>query len=250
MKKTILLCFTALFFLHNLFAQYAEPLTAAEQMPYFSGCENFADGSKEKRNCSNRNLISFISQNLNYPAKAKAEGTEGMVYVSFVVATDGRVHSPLLLHDIGGDCGNEALRVINSLPPFQPAVQDGKPVEVKLNLPVRFSLQDAAEDKAADYFLSWGALQGNKISREELRSNLTSEILVRDREGNSVLIDELVFTFEKNEKVVSEKSRGEVNENLKKVAAKAKKGGNFIISATIQTGGEFIYVDRTFIVTD
>lgn len=250
MKKTTLFCFFAFFLLQNLTAQYAEPLVEAEQMPYFAGCDNLPDGSKEKRACSNRNLVDFISQNLNYPAKAKSEGTEGTVYVSFVVATDGRVHSPALLYDIGGDCGNEALRVVNTMPPFQPAVQEGKPVEVKLNLPVQFSLQNAGEEKADDYFLSWGALQGKTISREDLRENLTNEILVRDREGNAVLIDELVFTFEKNEKVVSEKSRGEISEDLEKIATKAKKGGNFIISATVQAGGEFIYVDRSFLVTE
>lgn len=250
MKSTTLLLFFALFVTQNLNAQYTEPLTVADQMPYFSGCTDYPEGSTEKRTCSNKNLIDFIAQNLNYPAKAKVTGIEGTVYLSFIVSEDGRVSDATLLHDIGGDCGREALRVANMLPNFEPARQDDKPVKVKLNLPVRFSLQNQEEDKSSDYFLTWGALKGKMVTRTELRDNLVNEVLVRDRKGNTVLIDELVFSYEKGERLVNEKSRGEVNKDLEKIILKAKKGGIFTISASVQTDGEFIYVDRSFEVAE
>ncbi len=246
MKITTLLFFFALITSQNLAAQYAEPLTVADQMPYFEGCTDFPEGSTEKRACSNKNLINFIAQNLTYPAKAKVTGVEGTVYVSFVVSEDGRVSNVDLLHDIGGDCGREAMRVTEMFPVFEAAKQDGNYVKVKLNLPVRFSLQNQQEDKAADYFLTWGALKGKQVSRSELRDNLREEVLIRDRKGNTVLIDELVFSYEKGERLLNEKSRGEINKELEKIILKSKKGGIFTISASVQTGGEFIYVDRSF----
>ncbi len=246
MKITTLLFFFALISTQNLTAQYAEPLTEADQMPYFKGCADLPEGSPEKRTCSNNNLITFIAQNLTYPAKAKVTGVEGTVYVSFVVSEDGRVSDAVLLHDIGGDCGREAIRVTEMLPPFEPAMQDGKQVKVKLNLPVRFSLQNQQEDKSSDYFLSWGALKGKQVTRADLRNNLDKEVLIRDPKGNTVLIDELVFSYEKGERLINERSRGEMNKDLEKIILKAKKGGIFTISASIQTGGEFIYVDRSF----
>ncbi len=246
MKITTLLFFFALITSQNLTAQYSEPLTVADQMPYFMGCEELPEGSAEKRVCSNKNLINFIAQNLTYPAKAKVNGVEGTVYVSFVVSEDGRVSNATLLHDIGGDCGREALRVTELLPTFEPARQDGNYVKVKLNLPVRFALQNQQEDKSADYFLTWGALKGKQVTRTALRDNLANEVLIRDRKGNTVLIDELVFSYEKGDRLINEKSRGDVNKELEKVILKTKKGGIFTISASVQASGEFIYVDRSF----
>ena len=250
MKFTRLLFFFTFLFIQNLSAQYAETLTQADQMPYFNGCADMAEGSPEKRVCSNKNFIDFIAQNLNYPAKAKDTGIEGTVYVSFVVSEKGRVSDVTLLHDIGGDCGREAIRVTESLPDFEPAKQAGVPVKVKLDLPIRFSLQNLQEDKSSDYFLSWGALKGKQVTRTELRNNLDNEVLIRDRKGNTVLIDELIFSYEKGDRLLSEKSRGEINKSLEKIILKSKKGGIFTISASIQTGGEFIYVDRSFEVAE
>lgn len=246
MKITTLFFFFALISVQNLAAQYAEPLTAADQMPYFKGCAELPNGSPEKRACSNKNLIDFIAQNLNYPAKAKVTGVEGTVYVSFIVSENGRVSDATLLHDIGGDCGREALRVAGMLPDFEPAKQDGNFANVKLNLPVRFSLQNQQEDKSSDYFLTWGALKGKEVTRSELRENLANTVLIRDRRGNTVLIDELVFSYEKGSRLINEKSRGEINKGLEKVISKTRKGGLFTISASVQNGGEFIYVDRSF----
>jgi len=60
-------------------------LVVAEQMPYFEGCEDYEDGSEEKRNCSNINLVNFISENIQYPEDANTKGIEGTVFLSFVV---------------------------------------------------------------------------------------------------------------------------------------------------------------------
>ena len=250
MKITTLLFFFAFLTSQNIIAQYAEPLTVADQMPYFQGCADLPKGSKEKRACSNKNLVDFIAQNLTYPAKAKVTGVEGIVYVSFVVSEEGRVSDATLLYDIGSDCGREALRVTEMLPAFEPAQQDGNAVKVKLNLPVRFSLQNQQDDKSSDYFLTWGALKGKQVTRMELRDNLSNDVLIRDRKGNTVLIDELVFSYEKGERLVNEKSRGEINKELEKVILKTKKGGIFTISASVQSGGEFIYVGRSFEISE
>lgn len=249
MKIAALLLFFCFTFA-TLTAQYDVPLTVADQMPYFTGCDRYAVGSKEKRSCSNQNLVNFIAQNLNYPALAKSEGVEGTVYVSFVVAQSGAVGNAEVLYDIGGDCGREALRVVNSMPDFVPGVHQGEAVKVKLNLPVKFALKDGEENKAADFFLTWGALKGNNVTRSQLTDNLKNEVTVRDRRGDTALIDELIFSYEKGDKRISEKSRGTIDEDLEKVITKVKKGGVFTVSAIVQTGGEFIYIDRSFTVTE
>lgn len=246
----ITLSLSLLLIVQILSAQYSEPLLNAEVMPYFQGCADYVEGSTEKRNCSNRNLVGFIAANLNYPARAKEEGTEGTVYVSFIVNEAGQVNQAEVLHDIGGDCGREALRVVEMMPDFEPGKHEGKRVNVKLSLPVKFSLSNRGQENAAGYQITWGTLRGAEVTRAELEEALATQVQIRDRKGDHVLIDELVFSFERKDKIINQKSRGEISTDLKKVVAKAKKGGVFTLAASIQTGGEFIYVDRSFTVID
>jgi len=46
-----------------------------------------------------------------------------------------------VMKDIGGGCGREALRVVNTMPVWRPGKQRGRPVRVMMNLPVKFKLQ-------------------------------------------------------------------------------------------------------------
>ena len=86
-------------------------------------------------------LFAYLSQNINYPTEAKDAKLEGRVYVTFVIEKDGQVSNAKILRDIGGGCGEEAIRVVNNMPKWKPGIQDGKPVRTQFNLPVSFQLQ-------------------------------------------------------------------------------------------------------------
>ncbi len=47
---------------------------------------------------------------------------------------------PVVLRDIGGDCGKEAKRVVSNMPNWNPGRQGGQATRVQFNLPVKFSL--------------------------------------------------------------------------------------------------------------
>lgn len=86
-------------------------------------------------------LYQYLASNLHYPQLARDNGITGKVYVTFVVEKDGRVTNPRILRDIGGGCGDEAIRVVKSMPRWSPGKQRGKPVRVQFNLPVGFDLK-------------------------------------------------------------------------------------------------------------
>jgi periplasmic protein TonB len=88
-------------------------------------------------------LSAYLSANLNYPKKAKKEGIETTVYVTFVIEKDGTVSNAKMLRDSLGkeDFNTEVLRVINSMPKWNPGKKDGMPVRVEMILPVRFKLE-------------------------------------------------------------------------------------------------------------
>lgn len=86
-------------------------------------------------------LSKFIADNIKYPQLAKENNITGKVFVSFVVEKDGRVGQVKILRDIGGGCGNEAVRVVKMMPKWKPGKQRGKAVRTQFNLPVNFDLQ-------------------------------------------------------------------------------------------------------------
>jgi TonB family protein len=85
-------------------------------------------------------LFAYISENIKYPEKAKKEKIQGRVFVSFVVEKSGKVTNVSILRGIGGGCDEESLRVVSEMPIWKPGLQDGKPVRVQFNLPIKFAL--------------------------------------------------------------------------------------------------------------
>jgi TonB family protein len=87
-------------------------------------------------------LLDHIIKNIKYPDKAKDNGVSGKVYVSFVIDTVGKVTDVKILRGIGGECDEEAIRVIRMMPRWTPGYQNGKSVNVMYNLPIKFSMRD------------------------------------------------------------------------------------------------------------
>lgn len=116
-----------------------------EEMPRFPGCEELTASMEEKRQCANKKLLEFIYENIRYPAVARDNGIEGTVVVSFVVDQKGYIKDAQVVRDIGGGCGQEALRIVemmNSMPNrWAPGKQRGRAVKVLFNLPVKFKLE-------------------------------------------------------------------------------------------------------------
>jgi protein TonB len=115
-----------------------------EEMPLFPGCNDLPD-QKERKKCSDRELMRFLSNNIKYPAVARENGIEGTAFISFVVEKDGTITDPKILRAPGGGLGEEALRVVELMNKqgliWTPGQQRKVPVRVMFNLPVKFQLQ-------------------------------------------------------------------------------------------------------------
>lgn len=86
-------------------------------------------------------LLEYIADNTVYPQTAIDEGIQGRVIVSFVVEPNGKVTNVEVLRGIGGGCDEEAVRVVKSLPIWEPGVRRGKNVRVAIAVPVKFALE-------------------------------------------------------------------------------------------------------------
>jgi protein TonB len=83
-------------------------------------------------------LAAYLSQNVKYPKTAKKDKVSGNVLVNFVVTTQGTIDSVTVAQSVREDLDAEAMRVIRNMPAWKPATQNGKPVNTRLSLPIRF----------------------------------------------------------------------------------------------------------------
>jgi protein TonB len=116
-----------------------EIFKVVEENPTFPGCENVED-KVERKQCAEEKMLTFIYNNIQYPVVARENGIAGMVVVQFVVERDGSISNIKLVRDIGGGCGQEAMRVVSLMPKWNPGKQRMKPVRVQFTLPVKFIL--------------------------------------------------------------------------------------------------------------
>ena len=103
-----------------------EITTYVEKMPEFPG------GLKA--------LMKYLSINVRYPNEALKDAIEGKVITNFIVNKDGGISDIQIVRSLHPLLDAEALRVINAMPKWSPAIQRGKPVAIRYTIPVIFSL--------------------------------------------------------------------------------------------------------------
>jgi len=104
-------------------ADDAEIFVAVEEMPVLIGG------------------IEGIAARLRYPEIAQKAGVEGRVFVQFVINKEGRVEDAVVIKGQGAGLDEEALRVVQTAR-FKPGKQRGKPVKVRMSMPITFRLED------------------------------------------------------------------------------------------------------------
>jgi len=103
-----------------------KPFTVVEQMPQFPGGEI--------------EMYKFIRDNLKYPAQAQNAGVQGKVIVNFVVGKDGKITNIKVIRGIGFGCDEEAIRVLEKMPMWNPGKMGGRAVPVYFTFPISFKL--------------------------------------------------------------------------------------------------------------
>ena len=99
-----------------------------EQMPQFPGGQAA--------------MMKFIADSLRYPSVACESRIEGRVVVQFVVDCEGNILNPLVVWSVDPLLDREAIRLVKLMPKWIPGRQNGKPVCVIYNVPIRFKLYE------------------------------------------------------------------------------------------------------------
>lgn len=124
-----------LFFCSLAFAQQ-NPTTGDKDSPsvfkYIEVMPEFPGGLEK--------MMKFLQENLKYPPDARENGIQGRVVTQFVVDEEGNISDVQILKGIGGGCDEEVVRIVKTMPKWNPGKQNGTPVKVYYKMPVTFAL--------------------------------------------------------------------------------------------------------------
>lgn len=82
----------------------------------------------------------YVADNIRYPETATRNRVQGRVYVQFVVNSKGKITDVETVKGIGAGCDEEAARIVREAPDWHPGKQRGKPVSVRMVLPITFKM--------------------------------------------------------------------------------------------------------------
>lgn len=85
-------------------------------------------------------MRAFINEMVNYPEPAIKDKQEGKVYLSFIVELDGSLTDIKVMRGVSQELDKEAIRLIEIMPNWTPAVYKGQKVRTRCFLPISFTL--------------------------------------------------------------------------------------------------------------
>lgn len=113
-------------------------------------------------------MMRYLSENIKYPPEAAKNNIEGRVIVQFIIDETGQVGEVKVVRPVSDELDAEAVRVVKTLPKFEPGRQDGEAVSVWYTLPINFKLQgNPAETQNTPAVHGTAKLQGKDDKSQE-----------------------------------------------------------------------------------
>lgn len=86
-------------------------------------------------------LKKFLDNNLDYPDVADRKSIHGRVVVRFTVGEDGSISGIEVVESVHPTLDKEVVRVVKSMPKWNPGMENGQPVSRQVFLPVNFNME-------------------------------------------------------------------------------------------------------------
>jgi TonB family protein len=85
-------------------------------------------------------LYRYFNEHLVYPPEALKDSVQGVLTVVFTINQEGKPEQIYVMNSLGALFEKEAVRLIESMPAWKPAVLNGQPVKSKMSLPLTFRI--------------------------------------------------------------------------------------------------------------
>lgn len=86
------------------------------------------------------NLMLYIRENMEYPEEAKEDGVQGRVLIKFIVRKDGSIDNINVTRSLDPLLDKEAIRLVENMPNWIPAQNQGRIVNSFFTIPILFRL--------------------------------------------------------------------------------------------------------------
>jgi len=86
-------------------------------------------------------ITQFIQSHLKYPIEEAEASISGRIYVKCIVEPNGELREFKIIQSLGPFCDREAVKAIQQMPKWVPALKDGKSVRSEIVIPVLFKLE-------------------------------------------------------------------------------------------------------------
>ena len=81
-------------------------------------------------------MISFIKRNYVVPPIDRRKGVTGTIYLNLLIDKAGKISEVKILKGLTSRMDNEAIRVVQKMPDWDPAYRNGIAVPVNMMLPI------------------------------------------------------------------------------------------------------------------
>lgn len=85
-----------------------------------------------------KGLANYLKKNIQYPRNSRTASTRGKVMVYFNVKKDGAISNVKIMKGVNLKLNNEAKRVVQNMPKWNPALRDGNPIVSEVTIPIVF----------------------------------------------------------------------------------------------------------------
>ncbi len=120
----------------------APPENVVFTNPYFPGCDGLT--GKEKRTCSQHNLMDYLHRHAGYAAGNPVHKSAGLVVADFVVTPTGSIQDIQLLRAPDRERGQDVVRLLQEMEGngirWEPATRNGKPISQRMVVRVRYNM--------------------------------------------------------------------------------------------------------------
>ena len=121
------------------------PLSEFDRPPVFDGICLTKETPEAMFECSNQGLVDYVQKRtIEYPEAARFLTQDGLEYVTFTVDKDGKIKDNIVVvskKDPCQGCEEAAADIVASMEDkWYPAILNGKTVNTRLTIPIRFDM--------------------------------------------------------------------------------------------------------------
>jgi len=113
-----------------------------DQMPLFKGSDKKGLTPEAQKALSDKRIVEYVQNYMQPVMENTKEDIHKTGVVEFIINKSGETERPVIRRSLGKEVDKEVIEMVEKMPRFIPGTKDGKKVDVKFTLPVRFKSRE------------------------------------------------------------------------------------------------------------